>query len=96
MRQETRIEHWKYHDGWRDVPNILREFYGGETRIFEEYLVGWHCWAYVADDIDFTTWMDNNMTGYYECDLKFNSGDPMYLIIIRNDEDATLFKIRWM
>jgi hypothetical protein len=99
MRDKTIVEHWKYHDGWYDIPNVLQDstlYPAGQVREFREELKGWHCWVYPTNDSEFVAWMENNMKGAYECDFKYNSGDPMHLVIIKEDEDATLFKIRWM
>jgi len=96
MRQKTRVQHWRYEDGWRDIPYMLRKFHNGEDKEFSEYITGWHCWVYANNDEDFEGWMRDNMRGEYECDLRFNSGDPMYTVLIKDNEDATLFKLRWM
>ena len=90
---QVKVYHWRYHDGWRDVPPILRAQYG-KDREFEEDLVGWHCWVY-SDDDEFEKWMKANMKGEYDCTWRFNSGDPMMTVLIRDDEDATLFKLMW-
>ncbi len=91
---QVKVFHWHYSDGWRTIPEILREKYGIEKE-FDKDLVGWHCWAYSDDDHEFEQWMKDNMTGEYDCTRRFNSGDPMTTIIIRKDEDATLFKLMW-
>ena len=96
MKYRTIVEHWKYHNGWYDIPHVVQNLYRGQEREFREELKGWHCWVYPADRHEFEDWMSKNMTGGYECDYRFNSGDPMYTVIINEDEDATLFKIRWM
>lgn len=92
------VKHWRYDDGWQEIPLALRDKNGVMTndRMFNEDIVGWHCWVYPCRDRDVAAWMKDNMIGDYECDFKFNSGDPMYLIIIRKEEDATLFKLTWM
>lgn len=87
-----KIEHWKYHDGWRTLYTIN----GHTEKEFDDYLVGWHCWAYPDEDEYIMQWMKDNMVSSYECDFRFNSGDPMYTIIIKENEDATLFKLKWM
>ena len=89
------VKHWRYEDGWRPIPHILRESYGKDKE-FDKFIVGWHCWVYTNNDREFVEWMDNNMKHPYNCDHRFNSGDPMYTIFITHDEDATLFKLRWM
>jgi len=92
---QVRVFHWHYNDGWRNIPRVLQEKYGGRDKEFDEDLIGWHCWAYPDDDGEFEAWMKANMKGEYDCTRRFNSGDPMTTVIIRNDEDATLFKLRW-
>ena len=90
-----KVNHWHYNDGWRHIPEILRKDHEPEME-FEECLVGWHCWAYASQDENIEQWMKDNMAGKYECDFRFNSGDPMHTIIIKENEDATLFKLKWM
>jgi len=36
------------------------------------------------------------MTGEYECDLRFNSGDPMYTIRIKENRDAEFFALNFI
>lgn len=40
--------------------------------------------------------MNDNIIGEYECDFRFNGGDCMFTVHIVKDEDATIFKLRWM
>jgi len=95
--KKTSVHHWRYDDGWSDIPFALLDKNSPttNTRFFNKELVGWHCWVYPEDDREFERWMKKNMTGKYDCTHRFNSGDPMYTVIIRNDEDATLFKLTW-
>jgi len=104
LRFRTKIVHWRYEDGWREIPNILRSMHAGKEREFQEDQKGWHCWVYPGDELRkdalenrdfFVEWMKENMKGYYEADHRFNSGDPMYTVFIKEEEDATLFKLRW-
>ena len=90
-----RIRLWHYNNGLRWIPEILRKNICDDTE-FEEELVGWHCWGYEGEGDNIEQWMKDNMTGEYECDFRFNSGDPMHTIHIKSAEDATLFKLRWM
>lgn len=90
------VRHWKYSDGWHDIPEVLRKSYGGLDKEFREEMVGWHCWVYSDDENAFGIWMDKNMKGKFDCSFRFNSGDPMHTVWIRDDEDATLFKLTWM
>jgi len=90
-----KVHHWRYEDGWRLVPPVLRKE-GEPEKEFNEEIVGWHCWVYADDNKDFEKWMRKNMKGKYDCTFRFNSGDPMHTVWIREDEDATLFKLTWM
>ena len=90
-----RIRLWHYNNGLRWIPEILRKNICDDTE-FEEELVGWHCWGYEDKGDNIEQWMKDNMTGEYECDFRFNSGDTMHTIHIKSAEDATLFKLRWM
>lgn len=61
-----------------------------------DVVTGWSCWVYAATDLDFTKWMKENMTGEYDAIYRFNSGDPMYTVFIKEDVDATLFKLKFL
>ena len=53
-------------------------------------------WRFTATgDYDLTTWMGRNMVGKYECIYRYNSGNPMYVIVIDDESDAIMFKLRW-
>lgn len=88
---KTKVMHWRHEDGWRHWASIN----GTSKDEFDEELTGWHCWVY-TDDKTFETWMENNMVGEYDATWRFNSGDPMITVCIKTDEDANLFKLRWM
>ena len=92
------VNHWRYDDGWQEIPLALRDKNGVMTndRVFNEDIVGWHCWVYPSNDMDIEKWMEENMIGEYDCTFRFNSGNPMYTVFITNNEDATLFKLTWM
>ena len=90
-----RVQHWRYEDGWRDIPRVLRKP-GEPEREYNEEFKGWFCWVYADDNREFEKWMKKNMKGKYDCTFRFNSGDPMHTVWIREDEDATLFKLTWM
>lgn len=90
-----KIKHWNYDDGYHVVPEILRKNRTEEVE-FDAFLVGWHCWAYPGDSEDIWGWLEDNMIGNYTCDFRFNGGDCMCTVHIVKDEDATLFKLRWM
>lgn len=92
--ETVKVRHWRYEDGWRFVPEFLRKP-GEPEKEYNEEIKGWHCWVY-ADSNDFGKWMKKNMKGKYDCTFRFNSGDPMHTVWIKEDEDATLFKLTWM
>ena len=91
MTFRTLVHNWHYNDGW--TKHYIR---GKDVTEFHEELVGWHCWVYPTDNKDFDGWMENNMTGEYETIFRFNSGDPMITVFIKSDQDATLFKLKWV
>ena len=88
MTDKVAIYYWEYSDG------VTRQ---GGTDLFPMIPPkGWSCWAYAAHiQNEFDEWMENNMKGKYDCTFRFNGGDPMFTIWIEDDEDATLFKLRW-
>lgn len=92
---KTIVHHWRHEDGWKDIPYILRDSYGKDKE-FDKFVVGWHCWVYPENDHEFEVWMKLNMKGYYDLTHRFNSGNPMYTVFIKEDADATMFKLRWM
>lgn len=55
---------------------------------------GWYCWVYPDDDQEFEEWMKKNCPSA-EFTHRFNSGDPMYTVFIREDAEATLFQLKW-
>lgn len=76
---------------WREEPNPIKP--------------GWHCFAYPTyvmpedrrenQEFNLETWMSENMTGEYECIMRFNSGDPMHTIFIKESRDAEFFALNF-
>lgn len=93
----VKVKHWRYEDGWRNIPSVLRRS-GGPDKEYDKNFKGWFCWVYTDDNShdDFVNWMKRNMKGKYDCTFRFNSGDPVHTVWIKEDEDATLFKLTWM
>ena len=87
-----RVEYWAYRNGQRPSYNHT----GKLIYTFDESMKGWGCWVYTDSEHEFSKWMENNIVGSYELDYRFNSGDPMFTILIRDDEDATVYKLRWV
>jgi len=82
------LSYWEYHDG------VTRA--GGTDKYPFVPPKGWSCWAYASHvKEEFEQWVENNIEGEYECVFRYNSGDPMFTVRIVEDEDATLFKLRW-
>ncbi len=55
---------------------------------------GWRCFIFQkhgSTPID--DWLEHYMTGEYECEFKFNSGDPAYITFIAEEKDAMLFML---
>jgi hypothetical protein len=85
-----RVDYWQYHDGW--------SFPFGSEKRFEEDIVGWHCWVYGTHDERYAVieWMKETMTGEYEAINRFNGGDPIVTVHIKEEADAMVFKLRWL
>ncbi len=90
---KVKIRHWQYDDGSTSVFDRKSKSFKPS---FSQANVGWRCWAYTDDNTEFKSWMDNNMTGDFECTPRYNSGDPMNTVHISEEEDATMFKLKWM
>jgi hypothetical protein len=41
-------------------------------------------------------WIDANFTGDWETNMRFNSGNPFFSVVIYTQEDATAFQLRWL
>ena len=55
---------------------------------------GWYCWVYPKNDQEFIEWMDAKCpTADYT--FRFNSGDPMHTVYIKDDQEAMLFQLKW-
>ena len=82
------VHHWRFETGDREdsVGNLWKH---------DPVPRGWYCWVYPKDGVDFDGWMTKNCPGA-DVTFRFNSGDPMYTVYIKDDEEATLFGLRWM
>ena len=86
--RKTLVHHWEFHNGV-DPINPGNQF--GETVLPR----GWTCWVYPKDNYTFEEWM-TRMCPTADCTHRFNGGDPMYTVYIKDDKEATLFQLRWM
>jgi hypothetical protein len=88
MKLTTSVHHWRFETGDREdsVGNLWKH---------DPMPRGWYCWVYPKDGVDFDDWMKKNCPTA-DVTFRFNSGDPMYTVYIKDDEEATLFGLRWM
>jgi hypothetical protein len=56
---------------------------------------GWYLWVCTNDNEAFERWMEENCPTA-DVDLKFNGGNPRYLIFIENEAEAVSFVLRWL
>lgn len=88
IMNNTVVNYWKYCDGWRYLPEIIRKEWVYE---YDPTHCGWFCWVYPAKDFDLEAWMVENMKDVYDCTFRFNGGNCMFTVWIRNKNDAALF-----
>jgi hypothetical protein len=84
---KTSIHHWRFEDG-KTCPNP------GSMYPLEPAPRGWYCWVYPSDDNEFVQWMLKKCPTT-DFTHRFNSGDPMYTVYIRDKKEATVFHLRW-
>jgi hypothetical protein len=94
MNQEVYVNHWRYDDGWHNIPSILRKDQSGPDQEFIEHIIGWHCWVYCYDHHEFLQWMMEHCPTA-DCGSRFNSGNPMITIHIKNKEEAAYFMLNF-
>lgn len=93
MEQHVTIHHWRYEDGWHNVPAILRKE-GDVAREFLGEIVGWHCWVYCFDHGEFIEWMMEHCPSAH-CGSRFNSGNPMITVHIKDKNEAAYFMLNF-
>ena len=93
MKQTIRVHHWRFDDGWHDIPSILLKP-GMDPREFREEIVGWHCWVYCDDHMAFINWMEEHCPTA-NCTPRFNSGNPMVTVTITSKEEASYFMLNF-
>ena len=86
--KKTIVHHWRFEDG-KTCPNP------GHPLHIDPPPRGWYCWVYPEDYHSFYEWMDQNCPTA-ECTNRFNSGDPMITVFIKEDREATMFQLRWV
>ncbi len=90
MRSKTTVHHWRFEDG---KDRSISEGRGQHYRL-DTVPRGWYCWAYPADNHDFEEQM-KRMCPTADCTFRFNSGDPMYTVYIKDDAEATAFQLMY-
>lgn len=88
MRDKTFINHWRFEDG-KTSPNP------GSMWEMPPTPRGWYCWVYPKDDNEFEAWMEKHCPTA-DCTRRFNSGDPMTTVYIKEDKEAMLFQLKWL
>jgi hypothetical protein len=88
LRPGVSIQHWRFEDG-KTCPNP------GSRWESEPSPRGWYCWVYTDDYGEFIDWMEKNCPTT-DCTHRFNSGNPMTTVYIKEDHEAVLFQLKWM
>ena len=94
MDQKISVHHWRYDDGWHDIPYVLLKDKNSPGREFREEIVGWHCWVYCNDHMEFVDWMALHCATA-DCTARFNSGDPMVTVTITDKDEAAYFMLNF-
>jgi hypothetical protein len=85
---KTSVHHWRLEDG-KTRPNPDSKW------PMDPPPRGWYCWVYAKDNDEFLSWMAKNCPSS-DCIPRFNGGDPMITVYIREDREATLFRLKWL
>jgi hypothetical protein len=84
------VRHWRFEDG-NTCPNPTSP--EGRGRL-DPPPRGWYCWVYPKDDSAFVDWMER-MCPTADITHRFNSGDPMWTVYIKEDSEATVFQLMY-
>lgn len=88
---KTSVHYWKFEDGITS-PNAGHPI---KELILDPSPRGWYCWVYPSDDRAFEEWMTRICPTADMCH-RFNSGNPMWTVYIKDDVEATMFQLMWM
>ncbi len=91
-RKTTSVHHWRFQTGEPEHVGVSVIY---PTGIREGPPRGWYCWVYPLDDVEFADWMAENCPSS-DCTHRFNSGDPMWTVYIKDEQEATIFSLRWL
>ena len=87
--KKTHVNYWRYETG--------------EARHESQYTAlihmdppekGWYCWVQPQDEGEFVNWMEERCPGA-EVTWRFNSGDPIMTVHIKDEHEAMLFRLKW-
>ena len=81
------VYHWKYLDGYNHTA------FEPVTEAVVD-VIGWHCWVYTDNNFEFEKWM-KEFCPKSEYTLRFNSGDPVYILHITDQDEAAHFLLKW-
>jgi hypothetical protein len=81
------VHHWRFEDG-RTCPNP------GSKWESEPMPRGWYCWVYPKDASAFKDWMER-MCPTADITHRFNNGNPMLTVYIKEDTEATVFQLMY-
>jgi hypothetical protein len=87
-RSRVSVQHWRFEDG-NTCPNPDNPW------PIDPPPRGWYCWVYTDDYGEFVGWMSKNCPTT-DCTHRFNSGNPMTTVYIKEDQEAVLFQLKWM
>jgi hypothetical protein len=87
MRAKTSVHHWRFEDG--KTPLNL-----GSRWEMPPAPRGWYCWVYPENNDAFESRMAKNCPTA-DCTQRFNSGDPITTVYIKDDKEAMLFELKW-
>jgi hypothetical protein len=90
--RKTLVHHWRFQTG---EPEEVGKSAIYPTGYRDGAPRGWYCWVYPADDREFEEWMSKNCPTT-DFTHRFNSGDPMYTVYIKEEKEALIFQLRWL
>ncbi len=82
------VHYWRFEDG-KTCPNPDSQWPTDPPPR------GWYCWVYPSDDQEFREWMDTHCPSS-DHTHRFNNGNPMHTVYIKDDKEAMLFQLRWL
>jgi len=91
IKQMAEIENWRYDKGYRKTYGKSEE---GIDYHFPS-LEGWRCHVYTPHVGYLEHWLKENMKGEYSFEKRLSFSKIVIVLFIKEDEDATFFKLNW-